>query len=162
MLVINKKRLFVGLLSALFLNACNEMEQTKPAVQKVEKYTATSVLLSGKTQNGSSVEAVDEMQHVIASAAVENGRYKLEIPAQTKLPIVLRSGELVSVVVDTELTRYDINDLTTKIAAAAKSLGGYTRKNMTLAASNSVNVPDANKTSTGFRGDPTSQYGGWH
>lgn len=153
--------LLVGV-NSLFLTACNETQQSKPVVQKVEKYTATSVLLSGKVQNGSSVEAIDEKQNVIVSATVENGRYKVEIPAQTKLPIVLRSGDLISVVVDTDLTSYDINDLTTKIAAAAKSLGGYTRQNMTLAASNSVNVPDANKTSTGFRGDPTSQYGGWH
>lgn len=153
--------LLVGV-NSLFLTACNETQQSKPVVQKVEKYTATSVLLSGKVQNGSSIEAIDEKQNVIVSATVENGRYKVEIPAQTKLPIVLRSGDLISVVVDTDLTSYDINDLTTKIAAAAKSLGGYTRQNMTLAASNSVNVPDANKTSTGFRGDPTSQYGGWH
>lgn len=138
------------------------MQQAKPATQSVTKYTATSVLLSGKVQNGSSVEAVDEMQNVIASAAVENGRYKLDIPAQTKLPIVLRSGELISVVVDTDLKNYDINALTTTIAQKAKALGGYTRQNMVLAASNSVHSPDANKTSTGWRGDTTTQYGGWH
>ncbi|HCT99478.1 MAG TPA: hypothetical protein DF614_05290 [Methylococcaceae bacterium] len=60
------------------------------------------------------------------------------------------------------MTSYDINALTTRIAQRAKSLGGYTRQNMVLAAGDSVNVPDANKTTTGFRGDPTSQYGGWH
>jgi len=31
-----------------------------------------------------------------------------------------------------------------------------------MAADSTVGVPDANKTSTGFRGDPTKQYGGWH
>lgn len=162
MQIINKKLFLVGLLNALLLTACNEMQQSKPATQKVEKYTATSVLLSGKTQNGSNVEAVDEMQNVIASVAVENGRYKIEIPAQTKLPIVLQSGDFMSVIVDTDITNYDINALTTSIAQKAKALGGYTRQNLVLAASNSVNTPDANKTSTGFRGDPTSQYGGWH
>ena len=162
MRIFNKKLLFVGLLNALLLSACNEMQQSKPATQKAEKYTATSVLLSGKTQNGSSVEAVDEKQNVIASTTVESGRYKIEIPAQTLLPIVLRAGDLISVVADTDLTTYDINSLTTDIAAKAKALGGYTRQNLVLAASNSVNVPDANKTSSGFRCDPTSQYGGWH
>jgi hypothetical protein len=153
--------LLVGV-SSLFLTACNEMQQSKPVVQKVEKYTATSVLLSGKVQNGSSVEAIDEKQNVIVSATVENGRYKVEIPAQTPLPIVLRAGDLISVVVDTDLKNYDINALTTSIAQKAKALGGYTRQNLVLAASNSVRTPDANKTSTGWRGDTTTQYGGWH
>jgi hypothetical protein len=100
---------------------------------------------------------------VIVSAQVqEKGRYQLEIPAQIKLPIVLRSDEFISVVIDSDVTNYDINSLTTTIAARAKALGGYTRKNIVSAASDSVNAPEANKTSTGWRGDTTSQYGGWH
>lgn len=136
------------LASVLLLAGCNEMQQSKPAAQKVEKFTATSVLLSGKVQNGSNVEAIDEKQNVIASTTSENGRYKIEIPAQTKLPIVLRAGDLISVVVDTDLTNYDINEFTTSIAKKAKILGGYTRQNMISAAGNSVHTPDANKTST--------------
>ena len=138
------------------------MQQSKPATQSVTKYTATSVLLSGKVENKTgNVEAFDG-ENVISSANVENGRYQLEIPAQTKLPIVLRTDKFVSVVIDADVTNYDINSFTTNIAAKAKSLGGYTRQNMISAASNSVHTPDANKTSTGWRGDPTSQYGGWH
>lgn len=157
------KKFILALLNGLLLNACNEMQQSKPAVQKVEKYTATSVLLSGKVENKTgNVEAIDNAQNVIASAAVENGRYKIEIPAQTQLPIVLQAGDLISVVVDTDLKSYDINALTTTIAQKAKALGGYTRQNLVLAASNSVHTPDANKTSTGWRGDTTTQYGGWH
>jgi hypothetical protein len=75
---------------------------------------------------------------------------------------VLQSGDFISVVVDADVTNYDINSFTTNIAAKAKSLGGYTRQNMILAASNSVHTPNANKTSTGWRGDTTKQYGGWH
>lgn len=41
-------------------------------------------------------------------------------------------------------------------------MGGYTRANLVRAAEETVHVPDANKTSTGWRGDPTTQYGGWH
>ncbi|MFI3123441.1 MAG: hypothetical protein QX194_05890, partial [Methylococcales bacterium] len=120
------------------------------------------VVLSGKVESKTgNVEAFDG-ENVISSANVENGRYQLEIPAQTKLPIVLRADNFISVVIDPDVTNYDINSFTTNIAAKAKSLGGYTRKNMIAAASNSVHTPDANKTSTGWRGDPTSQYGGWH
>lgn len=162
MLSINKKLLLIGLLNAFLLSACNDMQQSKPALQKVEKYTATALLLSGKVENGLNVQAIDEKQNVIASTTVENGRYKIEIPAQTKLPIVLRCDNLISVVIDADVTNYDINLFTTNIAAKAKALGGYTRQNMISAASNSVHTPDANKTSTGWRGDTTSQYGGWH
>lgn len=160
--IINKKLLFIGLLNALLLTACNEMQQSKPATQSVTKYTAASVLLSGKVEGKSgNVNALDG-ENVIASTSVQNGRYQLEIPAQTKLPIKLHYDKFIAVVVDADLTSHDINSLTTNIAAKAKALGGYTRQNMIVAASNSVNTPDANKTSTGFRGDPTSQYGGWH
>ncbi len=162
MRIINQKLWLIGLLSAFLLSACNEMQQSKPATQSVTKYTETSILISGKVENKTgNVEAIDG-ENVIASTNVENGHYQLEIPAQTKLPIVLRSGDLVSVVIDADVTHYDINSFTTNIAAKAKSLGGYTRQNMILAASNSVHTPDANKTSTGWRGDPTTQYGGWH
>ncbi|MDD5227736.1 MAG: hypothetical protein PHN45_12580 [Methylococcales bacterium] len=156
-----KKLAMIALLNVLV--ACNDMQQSKPATSSITKYTATSVLLTGKTEvKSGNVEAIDRDQNVIAVAVVQNGRYQLEIPAQTKLPIVLRCEKLVAVVVDTDFTGYDINALTTAIAEKAKALGGYTRQNMIVAASNSVNTPDANKTSTGFRGDPTSQYGGWH
>ena len=69
---------------------------------------------------------------------------------------------MVSVVVYTSIKKYDINELTTLIAKKAKALGGYTQINMVLAADSTVGIPDANKTTTGFRGDPTKQYGGWH
>ncbi len=39
-------------------------------------------------------------------------------------------------------------------------MGGFTRANMILAAENTVHTPDANKTTTGWRGDPTTQNGG--
>jgi hypothetical protein len=165
MRIINKKAHWVLLLSGLLLTACNDMQQSKPTKPVTEKYTASTVLLTGKVQGTSqTVEALDgESQNVIVSAQVqEKGRYQLEVPAQTKLPIVLRSDEFISVVIDSDVTNYDINSLTTTIAARAKALGGYTRKNIVSAASDSVNAPEANKTSTGWRGDTTSQYGGWH
>ena len=165
MQIIKKKSRLLILLSGLLLAACNDMQQSKPAKPSTEKYTASTVLLTGKVQGTSQkVEALDDAtQNVIVSTQVqEKGRYQLEIPAQTKLPIILQSDEFISVVVDADVTNYDINSLTTTIAARAKALGGYTRKNIVSAASDSVNTPDANKTSTGWRGDTTSQYGGWH
>lgn len=47
----NKKLLLIILTSTTLISACNEMQQSKPATQSVTKYTATSVLLSGKVEN---------------------------------------------------------------------------------------------------------------
>ncbi|MGR9072853.1 MAG: hypothetical protein ACU833_07300, partial [Gammaproteobacteria bacterium] len=69
---------------------------------------------------------------------------------------------LVSVIIDPNVKTYDINPGTTAIAKKAKSLGGYTPANMMYAAMSGIAAPDANKTTAGFRGDPTKQYGGWH
>ena len=164
MRIINKKMQWLFLLSGLLLSACNEMQQSKPAKQVAQKYTSNSVLLAGKIEGSSeTIELMDISENVIASTRVqEKGRYQIEIPAQTKLPVILHTGAFISVVIDTDMTHYDINALTTSIASRAKALGGYTRQNIVLAASDSVNTPDANKTSSGWRGDTTSQYGGWH
>jgi hypothetical protein len=70
--------------------------------------------------------------------------------------------KLIAVAIYPTIKKYDINDYTTLIAKKAKAMGGYTHSNMVLAADSTVGVPEANKTSTGFRGDPTKQYGGWH
>jgi hypothetical protein len=70
--------------------------------------------------------------------------------------------KFVSAVIDNIITKYYINPSTTAIAKAAKDMGGYTRANMVRAAENTIHTPDANKTKTGWRGDPTTQYGGWH
>ena len=115
------------------------------------------------------IKVLDSTGRVVASASLDSSKdYSVEIPAGTTLPIVLTvkpegsSEKLKAVVISTAVSRYDISPLTTKIANRAKELGGYTRANMVLAADSTVGVPDANKTSTGFRGDPTTQYGGWH
>ncbi len=103
---------------------------------------------------------------MLASTALDNGHYQLEAPENTPLPVILNvtadTGTLLAVIVDPSIKHYDINPLTTAIANKAQALGGYTRANMVVAAESMINAPDANKTSTGFRGDPTTQYGGWH
>ena len=75
---------------------------------------------------------------------------------------MVNSEQWMVAVVDEKISQYQINPATTAIAKAAKTMGGYTRANLVRAAEETVHVPDANKTSTGWRGDPTTQYGGWH
>lgn len=158
----------------LTLTACQQEPQNnlpiKPQTEK--KYSQETDLTgvisnkSGRIKSGQ-IHALNTKQQIIASADInEHGQYHIVIPANTVLPIELKFQQadetLLVVVIDPVLTKYDINTLTTDIAKKAKEMGGYTRSNLTIAAENSVHVPDANKTTTGFRGDPTTQYGGWH
>ncbi len=179
---ISRPHLITALLTAAFslsLTACNNESNNKPALmaeQSVQKYRKNTVL-SGKVNtkkgpiNNGTVSVTDSDNKKITSTEVsESGQYRVTIPANTELPIILTfksaGGQekitLTSVAIHPALKKYDINDLTTLIAKKARSLGGYSTSNMTIAADSTVGVPDANKTSTGFRGDPTAQYGGWH
>jgi len=157
--------------SGLVMTGCNkEPKITQTAIKKFQQ----STLLQGVVSNNSGVikagkvEATSENGQLISQTTVENGHYRLEIPANTILPVLLtfspESGteKLVAAVINDGVTEYFINPTTTAIAKAAKASGGYTHANMVRAAENTTHVPDANKTSTGWRGDPTTQYGGWH
>ncbi len=174
----SRKALFsvlLVILSSSIITGCGQQDQkTAKASPVVVKRYAAATTLDGVISNNKGVvkagvvEATDEKGRLISHADVDNGHYRIEIPASTALPILLTfSSEpgaetLVAAVIHDTITKYEINPLTTAIAAAAKAMGGYTHANMTRAAAETVHTPDANKTTTGWRGDPTTQYGGWH
>jgi hypothetical protein len=157
-----------------FVTGCEPGQKTAKVSQSMVKKYAQATILEGMISNNKGVvktgkvEATDENGHLIARVAVDNGHYTVEIPANTILPILLTfssepgAEKLVVAVVHDSITKYEINPLTTAIATAAKAMGGYTHANMIRAAESAAHVPDANKTTTGWRGDPTTQYGGWH
>jgi hypothetical protein len=161
-------------LSGFVVTGCEQEQKAAKASLSVLKKYSKATTLEGMVSNNKGViksgrvEVSDESGVFITDAAVDNGHYKIEIPANTVLPILLtfssESGaeKLVVAVIHDSITRYDINPSTTAIAKAAKAMGGYTHANMIRAAEDAAHVPDANKTTTGWRGDPTTQYGGWH
>jgi len=173
-----KITLFSVLIAGLLLPGCNNSQQNQqtslPTSQKIQAFKKEAIL-TGKVSNKKQpitsgiVQAKDRHHKLVASTTLEkSSHYRIKIPAGTELPIVLsvldetQNDRLISVVISKSFSKYDINELTTAIAKKAKELGGYSYANIALASSNTVHVPDANKTSTGFRGDPTAQYGGWH
>ncbi len=171
--------LFTILFSLVLVGCGNNDANNNPLItqQTAEKYKKETIL-TGRVSNKKGniregeIKATDSKNKVIATTQVDkDSHYALTIPAGTELPITLSyrsttnssdKNKLISVAIYSSFKKYDINDLTTLIAKKAKSLGGYTHSNMSIAADSTVGVPDANKTSTGFRGDPTKQYGGWH
>ena len=169
------KTLLIVSIVSIFLVACDEKKKKSPLIKvPVQKYKQVKVLKGsvldekGAVRDGE-IKVTDSSGKVVATTHLENSNhFSIEIPAGTSLPIVLTikpknsSEKLRAVVISSTISQYDISPLTTRIANRAKELGGYTYANMVMAADNTVNVPDANKTSTGFRGDPTKQYGGWH
>jgi len=173
----NQFKIVAILLAASLLSACGADAPPQTAKEPSQKY-AEAVSLQGTVSNNAGliksgkVEARTLKGDLLAETLLENSaRYQLQIPAGTVLPVILnflplpaKDGmeKMISVAAHPTNHKYDINPMTTAIAKQAKALGGYTLRNLTQAAEDRVNVPDANKTSSGFRGDPTTQYGGWH
>ena len=162
-----------------FLVACEDMEsQKRPSKIPIVKFFKQETILKGLVSNDKGrikegkVQALSLTKKIITSSDVQsNGRYELKIPENTTLPILLKvvfkdNSEqkiaLTAAVVYNSMTKFDITPLSTKIAKKAKALGGYTHPNMLVAAKSMVEMPDDNKSTQGFRGDPTKQYGGWH
>ena len=161
-------------LSSFAITGCDQDQKTAKVSPAVLKKYAQATILEGVVSNDKGViktgmvEVTDEKNRLITHVAVDNNHFSVEIPANTVLPILLTfssdssAEKLVTAVIDDTITKYYINPSTTAIAKAAKAMGGYTRANMIRAAEDTVHTPDANKTTTGWRGDPTTQYGGWH
>jgi hypothetical protein len=168
-------------LLSLFLSACNNSDNsskpTIPIQEKIQVYSKQTILKGkvsseDKTFTSGSILVTDVKGKTVATTQLGKGNhYSVTIPSGTGLPIILsfspegndnKKDKLIAVALYPAIKVYDINDTSTAIASTAKARGGYTHKNMVFAADNLVGVPDANKTSTGFRGDPTKQYGGWH
>jgi hypothetical protein len=167
--------LVTSLLALLMASGC-EKDASKSAFpqQTVKKYEHQAILEGqvsddkGPIKSGT-VKVSDEKGAVIAETALQGSeRYRVQVPAGTVLPIVLTfypaSGgdPLITAVIHPTVTQYDITPLSTAIAKKARALGGYTHGNLLVAAESMGTVPDDNKTTAGFRGDPTKQYGGWH
>ncbi|MFZ2726708.1 MAG: hypothetical protein WAX77_10690 [Methylococcaceae bacterium] len=165
------------LIVALGLNAC---EQSSPSIKQeiTKKYTQETQLEGAVSNNHAPIKTgtvqVSSLSNKTIAQTTLSGsnHYQITIPANTELPLILNfypsaddkdnTQALMAVVIHPSVTHYDISPLTTTIAKNAERLGGYSHTNMVRAAEDTVHVPDANKTSTGFRGDPTTQYGGWH
>ncbi len=159
-----------------YLAGCGKNNQNtasfKEEIKKFDQPTTLHGVVSnnyGPIKEGT-IKVTDSYEELVASTSLEsNGQYSVEIPANTFLPILLTffpesadGQKLMTAVVHPGITKYDINPLTTSITKKAHAMGGYTHANMVRAAEETVKVPDANKTTAGFRGDPTTQYGGWH
>lgn len=156
------------------ISGCEQAPKPANSSQTVIKKYSKTTTIEGTVGSGHSIiktgaiEITDENGRKITAVAIENGHFQAEIPSGTVLPLLLNFSsenhpdKLISVVFYEDVTNYFIDPSTTAIAKAAKAMGGYTHANLVRAAEDTTHTPDANKTTTGWRGDPTTQYGGWH
>lgn len=166
------------LVSGGLLSGCDAKPKSSSGTivseQKYEKVKTLHGLVTnddGPIKTGI-IKALTESGQELSQTQLEgSSQYSLDVPAGTVLPIILgyyptadASGNplMISAVVHAGASKFDINQLSTRIAEQAKAYGGYTHKNLVRAAEESGTVPASNKTTAGFRGDPTTQYGGWH
>jgi len=166
--------LLIMILSSVTLVSCDDKQkQIKAFPHDLIKYTQQTSLEGMVSNNKANIKTgrikvTDDSGRSITDAVLDNGHFRVDIPAHTELPILLTvtseadSEQLSVAVIDDKITKYQINPTTTAIVKAAKAMGGYTKVNMVRAAEETVHVPDSNKTSSGWKGDPTTQYGGWH
>ncbi|MGD0958355.1 MAG: hypothetical protein ABSB19_00965 [Methylomonas sp.] len=168
----------IGGLIILLISACNKEAPPLPATKETPVSSDKIVNLQGTVSNdkglikAGKIEAKSIAGVTLAETRLDNSaQYQLEIPAGAQWPLLLHFSpvktedgveKMVSAAIQPATRKYDINPNTTAIAKQAKLLGGYTLTNLARAAEERVHVPDANKTTAGFRGDPTTQYGGWH
>lgn len=117
------------------------------------------------------IVAKDKQGATIATAVPDSeAHYSISLPAGAAYPVTLEIAVdedtlLQAAVMDSALVQQDISTMSTLVVESAKNLGGLTKQNMAQAAINAIrqNKKSSGKgTSTGFKGDPTKQYGGWH
>jgi len=166
--------LLIVFLGSVTLVGCDDKQkQVKAFPHDIKKYTQQTSLEGMVSNNKANIKTgklkvTDDSGRSITNTELDNGHFRIDIPAHTELPLLLTvtseadAGQLSVAVIDDKITKYQINPTTTAIVKAAKAMGGYTKANMVRAAEETVHVPDANKTSSGWKGDPTTQYGGWH
>lgn len=158
----------------LSLSACGPSPTTgsasgsKAAEARIGGYVLTDEGPAAQTRVGAS----DRAGNTIAKAESNGeGRYELRIPPGTAYPVVLTAqpksepAPLKAVITSDLVTDQDISAVTTIVVETALSLGGLTEANLAKAAGAAISQrrsSGGSGGSSGFKGDPTKQYGGWH
>lgn len=112
----------------------------------------------------------DAQGKVVGNTDLNNSaNYSVSIPPSVNYPLIFEikvdDSVLEAVIMDPMSIQHDISTMSTLIVQSARDAGGFTKQNMARAAINAIrqNKKSGGKgTSTGFKGDPTKQYGGWH
>jgi hypothetical protein len=117
------------------------------------------------------LEATDSRSAIVGKTELNgDSHYTIKLPPGSAYPVVITAypaqGEPLKAVVTNDLVEeQDVSDVTSLVVDAAINLGGLTDANLAKAAGAAISQRKSSGgtgSSTGFKGDPTKQYGGWH
>jgi hypothetical protein len=160
--------------AVLALTACgpDSKSGSSGGTAAVETRIAGLVLTDEGPATNAAIEARDRNGTTVAQAELRgDSHYSLAIPAGAAYPLVLTAtadgqpAPLKAAVTSALVSDQDISPVTTLVVETALSLGGLTEANLAKAAGAAIaqrKTSGGTGSSTGFRGDPTKQYGGWH
>lgn len=163
--------IILGMTLFVLLSGCGDSSKTQQQAVSATHAIEGIVTVRDQPIADGKILAKDKQGVEIArSQSDREGHYSIALPAGTQYPVTLtvavdNDTTLEAAVMDSSLVQQDISTMSTLVVESARNLGGLTKQNMAQAAINAIrqNKKASGKgTSTGFKGDPTKQYGGWH
>jgi len=164
-------KFFIFILTAFLTVGCSEdggsshVNQARPAVIEGAVFDD-----HGRVEKAA-IEVMDKNDRRIAKAKLQDdGQFKLKIPADAAYPVVLKAklanGKILeAVVTSNQVVELDITPHTDLVVKSARLRGGLTPENIAGAAGAAINMrrsQGGKRSSSGFKGDLTKQYSGWH
>ena len=160
----------IGLTAILMVSGCGDSSSPKvTATGKTDQIEGIVADRDGPVINGDIV-VKDKNGAILTTVKLKgDSRYSVNIPSNAAYPLLLaipaHDEVLEAVVMDPAAVKQDITHMSSLVVRAARDMGGFTKENMARAAIGAISqskTSSGSKTSAGFSGDPTKQYGGWH
>jgi glutamate synthase domain-containing protein 2 len=167
-----KPKILLFIAPLLALTACGDSNTPRTASSTAEDKIAGQVLTDQGPVAKAKIEARDRNGNIVAKTEISgDAHYSLKLPAGTAYPLVLTAypegaPQPLKAAVTSDLAEdQDISEVTTLVVDTAMSFGGLTEANLAKAAGAAIaqrKTSGGSGSSSGFKGDPTKQYGGWH
>ena len=156
----------------LALAACGQSSTSTGASSGKEARISGVVLNDDTPVTRAKIEAQDRTGQIIARTEINgDNHYSIKLPAGAAYPVVLIAThdgdppQLKAAVTSDWVADQDLSSVTTLVVDTAMNLGGLTEANLAKAAGAAISQRKSSGgsgSSSGFKGDPTKQYGGWH
>ena len=163
--------LFMLLLPIFLLGGCGQETSTSSSHPAKAATIEGSVFDDDGPVRQASIEVLDKNEnHLVSTRLDPQGHFKIKIPSSANYPVILQAklkdGKVLeAVLINDQVVELDISPFTDLVVKSARLNGGLTPKNITIAAGAAINMrrsQGGKRSSSGFKGDLTKQYGGWH
>ncbi len=162
---------FIFILTALLITGCSEDSTPAVSSQETPAMIEGSVFDDHGRVGKATIEVVDKNERHLATATLQDdGQFHIKVPAGAAYPVILKAklsnGKVLeAVVTSNQVVELDITPHTDLVVKSARLRGGLTPENIAGAAGAAINMrrsQGGKRSSSGFKGDLTKQYSGWH